>query len=135
VIPAVSNFLTSLALIMVAEVEARVVITKMEDRIEDWKAGRFPSPANSQSCSTSGEEALDRLVEDIQPAIVAVPSDININIPGMDGLQLLSEIKQRCPDLPVLMVTVYSDDERSVPFPSDRQPRRAPPQCNQSGPG
>ena len=33
-------------------------------------------------------------------------------MPGMDGLQLLSEIKQRCPDLPVMMVTAYGDDER-----------------------
>ena len=52
-IPAISDFLTSLALITVAEVEARVVIKKMEGQIEDWKAGRFPSPANSQSCSSS----------------------------------------------------------------------------------
>jgi len=48
VIPATSDFLTSLSLIMVAEVEARVVIKKMEGRAEDWKAGRFPSPATSQ---------------------------------------------------------------------------------------
>jgi CheY-like chemotaxis protein len=32
-------------------------------------------------------------------------------MPGMDGLRLLSEIKQRRPDLPVLMVTAYGDDE------------------------
>jgi CheY-like chemotaxis protein len=60
--------------------------------------------------AASGEEALDRLAGQIQPALVAVLSDINM--PGMDGLQLLSEIKQRCPDLPVLMVTAYGDDER-----------------------
>jgi DNA-binding NtrC family response regulator len=30
----------------------------------------------------------------------------------MDGLQLLDEIKQRRPDLPVMMVTAYGDDER-----------------------
>ena len=41
---------------------------------------------------------------------MAVLSDINM--PGIDGLRLLSEIKQRCPDLPVLMVTAYGDDER-----------------------
>jgi two-component system, response regulator, stage 0 sporulation protein F len=30
----------------------------------------------------------------------------------MNGLQLLVEIKQRFPDLPVMMVTAYDDDER-----------------------
>jgi CheY-like chemotaxis protein len=33
-------------------------------------------------------------------------------MPGMDGLQLLAEIKQRFPDLPVMMVTAYGDEER-----------------------
>ncbi len=60
--------------------------------------------------AASGEEALDRLLEDIQPALVAVLS--SIDMPGMDGLQLL-EIEQRCPDLPVLMVTVYAHDEHA----------------------
>jgi CheY-like chemotaxis protein len=60
--------------------------------------------------AASGTEALDRLAEEIQPAFVAVLSDINM--PGMDGLELLGEIKQRHPDLPVMMVTAYGDDER-----------------------
>ena len=60
--------------------------------------------------AASGEEALDRLSGEIRPALVAVLSDINM--PGMDGLELLGEIKQRCPDLPVMMVTAYGDDER-----------------------
>ncbi|HEX3521225.1 MAG TPA: hypothetical protein VHT52_03970, partial [Stellaceae bacterium] len=34
-------------LIMVGEV-GRAVITRIEGRIEDWKAGRFSQPANSQ---------------------------------------------------------------------------------------
>ena len=60
--------------------------------------------------AASGQEALGRLAEEIQPALVAVLSDINM--PGMDGLELLGEIKQRRPDLPVMMVTAYGDDER-----------------------
>jgi CheY-like chemotaxis protein len=60
--------------------------------------------------ATSGTEALDRLAEEIQPALVAVLSDINM--PGMDGLELLGEIKQRRHDLPVMIVTAYGDDER-----------------------
>ena len=60
--------------------------------------------------AASGAEALDRLAGEIQPTLMAVLSDINM--PGMDGLELLAEIKQRRPHLPVMMVTAYGDDER-----------------------
>ena len=36
----------------------------------------------------------------------------DINMPVMDGLELLREIKTRRPVLPVMMVTAYGDDER-----------------------
>jgi len=60
--------------------------------------------------AASGHEALERLSAEIQPELVAVLSDINM--PGMDGLALLREIKTRWADLPVMMVTAYGDDER-----------------------
>lgn len=53
---------------------------------------------------------MDRLSGDIQLELLAVLSEINM--PGMDGLQLLAQIKQRRPDLPVMMVTAYGDDDR-----------------------
>ncbi len=60
--------------------------------------------------AASGSEALDRLSGEIEPTLVAVLSDINM--PGMDGLELLAHIKERFPDLPVMMVSAYGDDER-----------------------
>jgi DNA-binding NtrC family response regulator len=33
-------------------------------------------------------------------------------MPGMDGHDLLGEIKRRYPEMPVMMVTAYGDDER-----------------------
>src|SRR5262249_55864258 len=60
--------------------------------------------------ATSGAEALDRLAGEIERRLFAVLSDINMAV--MEGLQLLGEIKQRFPDLPVMMVTAYGDDER-----------------------
>ena len=42
--------------------------------------------------------------------LIVILSDINM--PGMDGLTLLREIKRRLPELPVMMVTAYGDDER-----------------------
>jgi len=60
--------------------------------------------------AASGHEALECLSGEIEPELLAVLSDINM--PGMDGLQLLAEIKQRRPDLPVMVVTAYGDDDR-----------------------
>jgi CheY-like chemotaxis protein len=56
----------------------------------------------------SGEEALTKLDDGIRPELIL--SDINM--PGMDGLGLLREVKGRFVDLPVIMVTAYGDDER-----------------------
>ena len=57
----------------------------------------------------SGEEALRQLAE-IHPELIVILSDINM--PGMDGLELLREVRRLRPELPVLMVTAYGDDER-----------------------
>jgi len=60
--------------------------------------------------ANSGDEALQLLDEAIEPDLLAILSDTNM--PGMDGLQLLGEIRQRFPDLPVMMVTAYGDNGR-----------------------
>jgi CheY-like chemotaxis protein len=60
--------------------------------------------------ANSGKEALDKLATGIEPQLIVILSDINM--PVMNGLELLREIKTRRPDLPVMMVTAYGDDER-----------------------
>ena len=58
----------------------------------------------------SGEAALTRLRAGVQPELILILSDVNM--PGMDGLTLLCEIRARWPRIPVMMVTAYGDDER-----------------------
>jgi two-component system, response regulator, stage 0 sporulation protein F len=60
--------------------------------------------------AASGEDALAQLSNGIEPTLIVIMSDINM--PGMDRLTLLGEIKRQLPDLPVMMVTAYGDDER-----------------------
>ena len=60
--------------------------------------------------ANSSEDALDKLAGGVEPNLIAILSDINM--PGMDGLDLLAEVKRHYPELPVMMVTAYGDDER-----------------------
>jgi CheY-like chemotaxis protein len=60
--------------------------------------------------ATSGAEALDSLRKGVQPRLIVILSDINM--PEMDGLAVLGEIKKLWPHIPVMMVTAYGDEER-----------------------
>ena len=58
----------------------------------------------------SGESALRQLRTGIRPELILILSDIAM--PGMNGLELLQEVKRAWPHIPVVMVTAYGDDER-----------------------
>lgn len=57
----------------------------------------------------SGEEALEKLGESEPPSVMYVFSDINM--PGMTGLELLDEVKERYPKIQVSMISAYGDTE------------------------
>ena len=57
----------------------------------------------------SGEDAVKKLNSGVEPKVMLVLSDINM--PGMSGIELLKDTKERWPDLPVAMITAYGDPE------------------------
>jgi YesN/AraC family two-component response regulator len=57
----------------------------------------------------SGEEALEYLRANEPPDVVCILSDINM--PGITGLDLLSIVKERYPNIKVSMITAYGDDQ------------------------
>ncbi len=55
----------------------------------------------------SADQALAALDGHASKEIILLLSDINM--PGMSGLDLLPIVKQRRPDLPVIMISAYGD--------------------------
>jgi CheY-like chemotaxis protein len=93
---------------------ASIIVVDDEPDVAELFRQRFRHEARQGTYvmhfAVSGEAALELLSGGIDPGVIVILSDINM--PGMDGLQLLGEIKERFPDLPVMMVTAYGDDER-----------------------
>ncbi len=57
----------------------------------------------------NARDLLQRLSVDKPDVIIS-----DIRMPGMDGLSLLEEIKRTAPDVPVIIMTAYSDLDRAV---------------------
>jgi len=57
----------------------------------------------------SAENALEALKNNGHTDVVLILSDINM--PGMNGLELLHILKKEVPNIKVMMVTAYADDE------------------------
>jgi DNA-binding NarL/FixJ family response regulator len=55
----------------------------------------------------SMEEALEKIRQDVPDVVLC-----DIGLPGMSGIEGISILKERHPELLLLMLTVYDDDER-----------------------
>jgi CheY-like chemotaxis protein len=70
----------------------------------DLRAGRF-----LMEFAPSAPVALARAVEIRDPSLILILSDINM--PGMNGLEMLPKVRAQRPDVPVIMITAYGDAE------------------------
>jgi DNA-binding NtrC family response regulator len=67
----------------------------------DLRAGRF-----TMEFAQSGEMALQRIADATGVSLL-----LDINMPGMSGLELLPKAKAARPDVPIVMITAYGDAE------------------------
>jgi CheY-like chemotaxis protein len=63
------------------------------------------------SFAFSGESAMDFLEGSESPDVALILSDINM--PGMSGFTLLTKVKEQFPQLKVMMITAYGDEEHA----------------------
>jgi DNA-binding NarL/FixJ family response regulator len=55
--------------------------------------------------AANGDEAV-ALVEQLRPSVVLM----DLRMPKVDGIQATARLRERCPDIPVLVLTTFDDD-------------------------
>jgi CheY-like chemotaxis protein len=91
-------------LILVVDDEPDVEVLFRQQFRRDLRAGRFV-----MDFAQSGAQALDLIQAAANVTLILILSDINM--PGMSGLELLPKAKAARPDVPVIMITAYGDEE------------------------
>jgi len=67
----------------------------------------FTDGFNCTGSYRSMEEALARMPHDLPDIVLS-----DIGLPGMDGIEGIKILKEKFPDLTILMLTVYDDNDR-----------------------
>jgi two-component system nitrogen regulation response regulator GlnG len=93
---------------------------KMNDKLDVWVVDDDQSVrwvlekslhlAGMETRSFERAEHLLDALETAQPDVLIT----DVRMPGMDGLTLLDRLRDRCPELPVIVVTAYTDLENAV---------------------
>jgi CheY-like chemotaxis protein len=90
-------------LVLVVDDESDVEMLFRQQFRRDLRAGRF-----TMDFAQSADSALHRISVLADESLILILSDINM--PGMSGLELLPKVKAARPDVPVIMITAYGDD-------------------------
>ncbi len=78
----------------------RVLVIDDDPGIRDYLEALVSRQGFQMFSVAGGEEALSRL-EEIRPDVVT----LDVVLPGMDGLETLKQLKERLPDVPVVMLS------------------------------
>ena len=81
-----------------------ILVVDDDTRILGSLARALAREADEVRTAENAEEALQKLAE--SPAAIAL---VDLKMPGMDGLQLLRLLRERAPNLDVIMMTAYED--------------------------
>lgn len=87
----------------------RVSIVEDDEQVRENLAALLGATRDLECSGTysSGEEALERLPRRLPDVVL-----MDINLPGMSGVECVRQLKTVAPDVHVVMLTVYDDSER-----------------------
>ena len=84
----------------------RILIVDDEPQVADVLARSLAREGHTAEVAHSGEEALRRLGAAELDALF-----LDVSMPGMNGLDVLAEVKKRRPSLPVVVITGHATPE------------------------
>jgi two-component system response regulator AtoC len=87
----------------------RVLVIDDDPGVRDYMEALVSRQGYEVTAAADGEEALKNL-ETIQPDLIT----LDVVLPGMDGLQTLEKLKQRLPDVPVVMLSGHGQARNIV---------------------
>ena len=87
----------------------RLLIVDDDEQMRRTLVNRFERQGMAVLDAGSGEEALERAAR--SRCDVAI---LDLHLPGIGGIELLSRLKEKQPDLEVLMLTAHSSVETAV---------------------
>jgi two-component system response regulator PilR (NtrC family) len=87
----------------------RILIVDDELSMRDFLKILFENEGYEVFVASNAATALDVAVKDPFDVVIT-----DIRMPGMNGLELLVELKQHFPDLPVIMITAYASPDDAV---------------------
>lgn len=89
--------------------EIKVTLVEDNDKIRNGLAMLINGSDGYACVSTysNGEDALKTIPID-RPDVVLM----DINLPGISGIECVEKLKEKLPDLQIMMITVYEEDEQ-----------------------
>jgi len=92
------SFMPSLLVVDDSEIERRLVLGLLQSNT-DWNV----------ETAADGVEALERLGESPFDVVIT-----DMQMPEMDGLELVKQMGVRCPDVPVILMTAHGSDSLAI---------------------
>ncbi len=87
----------------------KILVVDDEESIHLLYKEELEEEGYSVQSAMNGEEALD-LFEKIEPSLVI----LDINMPGMDGIEVLRKMKEQRPDIPVILSSAYPEYKQDL---------------------
>lgn len=87
----------------------RIMLVDDETEFLEVMSERLTSRGIDVATSTSAEEAIGRLGKETFDAVI-----LDLQMPGMDGLEALKHMKEKRPELQVILLTGHATVEKGV---------------------